>query len=110
MPETNFRAMCEELLEALEYEEGGAATGKWAMLRVKAGAALDQPEPTEPTDEELLKTYCDARRAFYFEHAAGDSPKEDRKAATIWGLRAALARWGTSANNTREENLEVSND
>jgi hypothetical protein len=50
------------------------------------------PEPA-PTDEELLKTYCDARRVFYFKHAAGDSDHEDRKAAAIWGLRAALAHY-----------------
>ena len=48
------------------------------------------------TDEELIKTYCDARRTFYFENAAGDSDQEDRKAATISGLRAVLSRCGTA--------------
>jgi hypothetical protein len=73
-----------------------------SMKRIRTIAAtparnLAQPEPQGPTDEELLKTYCDARRAFYFEHAAGDSDQEDRKAAAIWGLRAVLARWGRPA-------------
>jgi len=44
MTDTNFRALCAELLKALEYEAG--TSDDWAMLRVKAGAALAQPEPT----------------------------------------------------------------
>jgi hypothetical protein len=60
-------------------------------------AALAEPEGEGPSDEKLLKTYCEARRAFYFEAAEGESEQEDRKAATIAGLRATLARWGNSA-------------
>jgi hypothetical protein len=56
----------------------------------------DAEQPVAPTDEGLLKTYCDARRAFYFEDAEGESDQGDRKAAAIAGLRAVLARWGTS--------------
>lgn len=55
-------------------------------------ASYAHPAPVPMGDEDLLKTYCDARKEFYFEHAAGDSDQEDRKAATIWGLRAVLAR------------------
>jgi hypothetical protein len=69
----------------------------YAHLLDRARARLAQPEPQGPTDEGLLKTYCDARREFYFEHAAGDSDQEDRKAAAIWGLRAVLTRWGRPA-------------
>jgi hypothetical protein len=40
----DFRALCDELLEALYYETG-ATTGDWTMLRAKAEAALAQPKP-----------------------------------------------------------------
>lgn len=43
---TDFRALCKELLEALEYE-AGAASGDWAMLCVKAGAALAEAYEAE---------------------------------------------------------------
>jgi hypothetical protein len=39
---TDFRALCDELLEALYYETG-ATSGDWTMLRAKAEAALAQP-------------------------------------------------------------------
>lgn len=60
------------------------------------GNPAPQPpaEGEGPSDAELLKTYCDARRAFYFEVAEGKSDQEDRKDATVAGLRAILARWG----------------
>ncbi len=44
---TDFRALCDELLEALYYETG-ATSGDWTMLRAKAEAALAQPEPQGP--------------------------------------------------------------
>jgi hypothetical protein len=40
----DFRALCDELLEALYYETG-ATTGDSTMLRAKAEAALAQPKP-----------------------------------------------------------------
>ena len=55
---TDFRALCDELLEALYYETG-ATTGDWTMLRAKAEAALAQPEPQGPTDEELVELFND---------------------------------------------------
>jgi hypothetical protein len=72
---------------------------KYGFAELLARAAdllerLAEPEPVGATDDELIKTYCDARRAFYFEAAEGRSDQEDRKAATIAGLRAVLARWG----------------
>ena len=102
MSDPDYRALCKELADTLDYwlKNSNLTDSDARDLVQEARAALSQPEPMAPTDEELLKTYCDARRAFYFEHAAGDSPKEDRKAAAIWGLRAVLARWGTPANNT----------
>ena len=78
-----------------------ALRDKWLSLRMdqrnRAADLLERlavPGVMGPTNEELIKTYCDARRAFYFEDAEGKSDQEDRKAATIHGLRAVLARWG----------------
>jgi hypothetical protein len=92
----DFRALCAELVDDLElwvaFGEVEPTEESHALIdRVRA--ALAQPEPVEATDEELLKTYCDARRAFYFEAAEGESDQEDRKAATIAGLRAAISRY-----------------
>jgi len=59
-------------------------------------AAMAQPEPAAPSDEELLRTYGAAKREYCY-----DGPIEDRivraiRAATVHGLRAVLARWGTT--------------
>jgi hypothetical protein len=59
-------------------------------------SALAQPEPVAPTDEELLASV----RHFYGDQAAADMGAED----DLRTARAVLARWGTPANNTREEN------
>ena len=92
----DFRALCAELADALNGHTS-LYEGHESELVARARAALAQPEPVVPTDEELLKTYCDARRAFYFEAAEGESDQEDRKAATIAGLRAILARYARPA-------------
>ena len=91
---TDFRALCDELLEALYYETG-ATSGDWTMLRAKAEAALAQPEPQGPTDQEITEwadaasgvpqealdpEFCGWRRCF----------GENEFADTI---RAALAHW-----------------
>jgi hypothetical protein len=79
---TDFRALCDELLEALYYETG-ATSGDWTMLRAKAEAALAQPEPQGPTDEELqeLANGFFTSTEFHFVDFA----------------RAVLARWGRPA-------------
>ena len=81
-----------ELMEIQQFRKGARAfLARWGH------PALAQPELQEMTDQDLLKIYCDARREFYFKHAAGDSDKEDRRAATIYGLHIVLARWGRPA-------------
>jgi hypothetical protein len=50
---TDFRALCAELLDALE-STSAADMDDWPDLRARARAALAQPEPQGPTDEELL--------------------------------------------------------
>ena len=98
MTNPDFRALCAELVETWDatadsdFKDFGLAA---ADIVYRARAALAQPAPVALTDDELIKTYCDARRDFYFKAAIGRSDQEDRKAATIAGLRAVLARYGT---------------
>jgi hypothetical protein len=76
---TDFRALCAELLQELEDADG------WAYqeaLKDQARAALAQPEPVGPTDEELWELYDEM----------GGVPED-----SAWCLnyaRAVLARWG----------------
>jgi hypothetical protein len=51
MPETDYRALCVELLEWAERTSSHYY--KQADVIVRARAALAQPEPQGPTDEEL---------------------------------------------------------
>jgi len=87
---TDWRALCAELLEALEnairvvYHEDGTKHISTADPTIaKADAALAQPEPQVPTDEELM-----ALAVAVFE----DPFSTDKDYA-----RAILARWGTPA-------------
>jgi hypothetical protein len=90
----DFRALCDELLEALYYETG-ATTGDWTMLRAKAESALAQSELQGPTDQEITEwadaapgvpqealdpEFCGWRRCF------GEKEFADT-------IRAALAHW-----------------
>jgi hypothetical protein len=61
---TDWRALCAELLEALEnairvvYNEDGTKHISTADPTIaKADAALAQPEPQGPTDEELVELF-----------------------------------------------------
>jgi hypothetical protein len=100
MTDPDYRALCIELLDALEdghllWKNGCA---HWVItpdvnpLCFRARAALFPPEPVGPTDEELDE--------LYFDNDAG------RVASWRQFARSVLARWGTPANNTREENLD----
>ena len=71
-------------------------------LRELKAAALAQPEPQGPTDEELLRCYGLAKRDHCYEGPIDDWPKRAERAATVHGLHAVLARWGRPANNTNE--------
>jgi hypothetical protein len=79
---TDFRALCAELLQ-LEQEQPAQYTD-WKMRYnaaiARARAALAQPEPQGPTDEELM-----ALAVAVFE----DPFSTDKDYA-----RAVLARWG----------------
>jgi hypothetical protein len=83
---TDWRALCAELLAAVEHEYGDPPIDRLALSR-RARAALAQPEPQGPTDEELIDM-----AEFYIEdngllglHNAGEF------------ARAILARWGRPA-------------
>ena len=83
---TDFRALCAELVEDIEEWMDGTdhCPPSSVALVNRARAALAQPEPQGPTDEELMDM-----AEFYIEdngslglHNAGDF------------ARAVLARWG----------------
>ena len=58
MPDPNYRALCAELLvfaeESISYR---AQVNEAVRLIDRARAALAQPEPVAPTDEELLEMW-----------------------------------------------------
>jgi hypothetical protein len=86
MSNHDYRALCEQLME---LAEGKRYDG--SAVIAKARAALAQPEPVAPTDEELIEMW---HSSDWFNEGA--TPREFISIA-----RAALARWGTPANNTR---------
>jgi hypothetical protein len=83
----DYRALCAELLEALEIQLDELRFNN--RLCVRARAALAQPEPEGPTYQEMqdLTSHC----------VKGSKSIE-------WVIQTAIARWGTPANNIREEN------
>jgi hypothetical protein len=86
MPDSDYRALCAELLA--DYDNCHYRS----ELSDRAHAALAQPEPVAPTDEEM--------RALW---RLGWQSKDPEDGAVLFA-KEVLARWGTPANNTREEN------
>jgi len=83
---TDFRALCAELVDCLEKANWPLRHKTvFGICLDDARAALTQPEPQGPTDEELSDTYWKA----WHEHF-------DRTNSVLHavGLRAVLARWG----------------
>ena len=82
---TDYRALCEQLME---FAEGKRYDGGAVIQRARA--ALAQPEPVAPTDEELDELFTEI-----------DQSGE----ALSWRAfaRAVLARWGTPANTINQE-------
>jgi hypothetical protein len=82
---TDFRALCEELADSVELLLEMRQCARPMQITEdrlnRARAALTQPEPQGPTDEELWDLYQDLGRDF--------SPTEF--------ARTVLARWGTPA-------------
>ena len=118
-----YRALCEELLQELCccYKPWELKEGSYSDAMKRANAALAQPGPVAPTDEELLELMPETMRdefsyaAKVCSDATGGQVKPGifracLNNAALEYAHAALAKWGTPANNTKEENLEVSND
>jgi len=96
MTKPNFRDLCAELLDEFDYYTDWSDAEE---VKDRARAALAQPEPVAPkpvapTDEELLRL----AREWNSGHESIEFEFIDDYA------RAVLAKWGTPANNTREEN------
>ena len=78
---TNFRKLCDELLDELKYQTDWSIAEE---LKERARAALAEPESEGPTDEELLHVFDTACLS------EGGTVDEIH----LRGLRAVLARWG----------------
>ena len=79
---TDFRALCEELLDWAERTSSHYYKQPDVILRARA--ALAQPEPQGPTDEDLDALFTEV-----------DQSGESESWRTY--ARAALARWGRPA-------------
>jgi len=115
MSNPTFRALCAELLTAIQlYTQLNPAGSKMSAFDLTAklmdamaatNAALAQPEPQGPTDEKLTLVYAYAVAAAV-DNKRGPLKPEDVEAAQLAGLRAVLALCGTPANTTGEENSD----
>jgi hypothetical protein len=98
MTNPDYRALCEQLME---LAEGKRYDG--SAVIAKARAALAQPEPVAPTDEELLSMAASAIAPYESSGIAiGEYELETECALEVYGselcayARAVLARWGNS--------------
>jgi hypothetical protein len=101
---TDFRALCEELIDELqEYVDAdlpvdGEALAKTELLVIRARAALAE-QPVGPTDEELDTTARAAEIQYMKEYggliaSTPDGIYAQLQAQRLAGLRAVAARWG----------------
>jgi hypothetical protein len=94
-----FRALCAELLDALEgYIEYApvidVVVEDEQQLVANARAALAQPEPQGPSDEDLIQLAIDTR-LYRFQATAGDPIQYEMTEQQIHAFaRAVLARFG----------------
>jgi hypothetical protein len=93
----------EDSFDGMRWRENWEITIDEKLARFKSGnkepiplfnAHDSTPPPEPPTDEELLRKYGVAKRDFCYEGPIDDWPKRAERAATIYGLRAVLERWG----------------
>jgi len=103
MTEPNFRELCAELVEAYEWcinRYMTAPSNKDALV-YRARAALSQPEPQGPTDEELEDFALQNGGGYFNCDCQEEADILTRK--HISNYRAALARWGRPANTINQE-------
>ena len=107
---TDFRELCAELVTELEKWCGTYSSAEDSQSVInRARAALAEPEPEEPTDEEIMELMPQQMRddlAAAARALSGFDP-DNIKVASVFRIilnrhavdhvRAALARWG---NNT----------
>jgi hypothetical protein len=110
---TDFRALCEQLME---LAEGKRYDGSAVILRARA--ALAQPEPVAPTDEEIMELMpqqmrddlTNAARALAgFDRAnvkAAGAMRIILNRQAVNHARAVLARWGAPANTINQEGYD----
>ena len=95
---TDFRALCAELLQAVEDDVIDVNDGQRFQAVVdRARAALAQPEPQGPTDEELMQLLFDDYRGVI--EFVCDVEEEAHVMANshVKFARVVLARWGRTA-------------
>lgn len=80
---TDYRALCSQLADEL-HKHTSLYDGHESELVARARAALAQPEPEGPTDEEINDLYWATATAH---------PVRENIAVHIAGLRAVLQRW-----------------
>ena len=109
-PTTDFRALCARMADELDHYRQLLMDDRRAThaLAAEARAALAQPEPQEPTDEELLELMPETMRdefgyaAKVCSDATGGQVKPGifrlcLNHAALEYARAVLARWGRPA-------------
>jgi len=91
MSETNYRALCAELVQLSAPTDSipqlAERLQKLSELASRTRAALAQPEPQGPSDQELLRLYRVATPCYEVEEYKRE----------LDFARAVLARWGTPA-------------
>ena len=113
---TDFRALCARMADELDHYRQILMDDRREThaLATEARAALAQPEPEGPTDEELLKLMPETMRDEFSYAAKVCSDAMGRRVkpgifrvalntAALEYARAVLARWGTPANTINQE-------
>jgi len=80
---TDFRALLKELLEWAEHTSAHYVVHPDVILRARA--ALSEPDPVAPTDEELIRPIM---------WMLDDSIYDNDKGEIAQSLRELVARWG----------------
>ena len=114
---TDYSALCAELLVALESwsPHGGGPLECWedreeeADLIARARAALAQPEPVAPTDEEILR--CAQKHSVAYTCVDGKviyglAEGHDMRDDVLTFAHDLLARGGTPANTLNQEDYD----
>jgi hypothetical protein len=97
----DFRALCARMADELDHYRQLLMDDRRAThaLAAEARAALAQPEPQGPTDEELKNL---ANKAWISVDVLKEYDLIENAFDCCGFARAVLARWGRPANNTNE--------